>query len=312
MDLTAAIVSQLTWLTDIVCCSVVSKTWLAACRELQLHALEIPGDYEGAYKSNQEIDEVSLDSIIRLVQQWHKTGTLRNLTTFSLLLDFGCTEDCSNSGRLPDFIRSILTIAGMWDSLQHCVIHADVDMEVPASLLSSNLQSLELSLRGWKNVKKCMSLSMLHRLSSLRSLWLGPIEWDVCEDAPERFVLQSVFHQLTKLELDYLPLQVSKDFTLSGCLPNLIDLSVCVFPSDAQAVLDLPNLQSLTLKLLCVPSSVKQYARLIVPASSKLHELYVWATSQSSIRLRIQKLDLKFRCKMIEVEYNWPRCRFWP
>ena len=77
-----------------------------------------------------------------------------------------------------------------------------------------------------------------------------PIKWRLNKDAPEMCVPQSRFEQchLTKLDLGYLPLQISEGFTLSACLPRLTDLHVCVFPRKAQAVLDLPSLKKLELE----------------------------------------------------------------
>ena len=309
-DLTAAIISQLTWLPDILCCSAVCKTWLAASEKLQLHALDIPGDYEETSQNNQQLDERSLDSVTRLVLQWHEAGTFRSLASLSLQLDYSSTTlECRDSGRLPVFVMSILAIAGMWDNLQHCLIHADVDMEVPASLLSSKLQSLEIRDTSM-NVKDCMSLAMVHRFSSLRSLCLGPIEWDLREDAPQVFIMESTFHKLTKLHLQYLPLQVSTGFTLSGCLPNLTDLHVRVFPRQAQAVLDLPRLTKLTLGLLC--KTATDICRLVVRPESSLQELRVWGSADSIHKLYIRKLDLMFTCRRIGVSFNCPRLGWEP
>ena len=157
----------------------------------------------------------------------------------------------------------------MWENLQHCLINADVDMELPASLLPSTLQSLNLSFRSRENVKDVMSLSLLQRLPSLKSLGLNPVEWDLQEDAPETYFLQARSDQLKKLKLRYLPLQVSEGLTLSDCLPKLTDLHVL----KAQAVLDLPSLQRLNLKLLCkVPRPAED---LSVLPSSKLQVLTV-------------------------------------
>ena len=318
-DLTAAILSQLTWLPDILRCSAVSKTWLAASHKLQLHALDIPGDYEETEncQSHQQLHEGDLDSVARLVQHWHKTGTFCNLTSLSLHLESGCTRRCRDGDRLPGFVESIMIIAGMWDNLQHCLIHGVDKIGVPGSLLPSKLQSLEISFKDQHGFMDCMSLSLLQRLSSLRSLCIGPFLWDLDEDYEghsEEFILESTFHKLTKLHLQYLPLRVSAGFTLSGCLPNLTDLHVRVFPSEAQAVLDLPRLTKLSLGLVCKTTSGFNRSRLMMPSSSTLEELYVWGSANSCIKLCIRKLDLKFRCRMdmIDVEYNCPRFSWTP
>ena len=300
----AAILSNVTRLPDILTCSAVCKTWYAARGKLQLQALQIPADFEsGRLEPSQRIDEDGLDSTVRLIQQWHMAGTFQYLTSLSLYLELECTEACRDSGKLPGFITSILTVAGMWNSLQHCLIHADVDMEVPASLLPCSLQSLDISFRSHENVKKNMPLSVLHTFSSLKSLVLDPVEWSLNEDAPETFVLQSRFEHLTKLDLGYLPLQVSEGFTLSACLPRLTDLHVCVFPGKAQAVLDLPSLKKLELELLC--KAFDPMLTLLVPASSQLQVLDVWASTDSHVVLDVQKHDLRFRCGRVRVQYNW-------
>lgn len=153
--LTAAIVSRLVCLADILRCSAVCKTWHTACCKLQLQALSIPGDWKHRPLNSYWLNEDGLHSTVRLVQQWHTQGTFQNLTSLSLRLELECTAACLESGQLPGFLRSILTVAGMWENLQHCLINADVDMELPASLLPSTLQSLNLSFRSHRTSCLC-------------------------------------------------------------------------------------------------------------------------------------------------------------
>ncbi len=301
-DLLAAILSRLEELRDLLRCSAVSKAWNAATQKLQLASLIIPGTCEDI----EYVDIDGLPSTIQWLQEKHTQGAFAGTKTLTVCLEHAYSGACQDNELLQSHLRSILSIAGTWGTLQSCSLRGDFPIDLPASLLPKHLQQLHLDIEPDQNLGMRKPLSLFNRFMKLQSLKIAPVDeiGDQDEMDLEQYVLNSTFPQLTGLSLLDAPLHVSPSYTLAAYLPVLTDLHVCVYPRKAQAILDMKTLRFLSLTIVCKPG-LDNYADLTVYKDSKLQKLCIKGSRESLVTVTIEKVDLMFCCSLITVKHQW-------
>ena len=303
-DFLAAILSRLDELRDLLSCSAVSKAWNAASQNLQLASLVIPG----ICADIESIKWDDLSSTIQWLQEKHTQGAFAGIKILAVCLEHAYTGVC-DADLLQSHLRSILSIAGTWGTLQSCSLRGDIPMDLPADLLPKNIQQLSMDLRmepDWILRTTDKRLSLFNRLLKLQSLKITLIDdrHDQGELDLGQYILSSTFPHLTSLSLLDLPMHVSPSCRLATCLPVLTDLQVCVYVRRAQAILDLKTLRFLCLTLLCEPE-LDDHVHLIVHKDSKLQKLRIKGSCESSATVTSKKEDLMFCCSLITVKYRW-------
>jgi len=271
---------------------------------LQLASLVIPGTCEDFESDPIDID--GLPSTIQWLQEKHTQGAFAGIKILTVCLEHAYTGACHNNELLQPHLRSILSIAGTWGTLQSCSLTGDFPIDLPASLLPKNLQQLHLDIEPDQNVGMRKPLSLFNRFLNLQSLKIAPVDeiGDQDELDFEQYVLNSTFPQLTSLSLLDAPLHVSPSYTLAACLPVLTDLHICVYPRKAQAILDMKTLRFLCLTVVCKPG-LDNYAVLTVYKDSKLQKLRINGSRESLVTVIIEKVDLMFCCSLITVKHRW-------
>lgn len=301
-DLLPAILSRLEEVRDLLRCSAVSKAWNAATQKLQLASLIIPGTCEDF----EYVDIDGLPSTIQWLQEKHTQGAFAGIKTLTICLEHAYSSACQDNELLQSHLRSILSIAGTWGTLQSCSLRGDFPIDLPASLLPKHLQQLDLDIEPEQDLGMRKPLSLFNRFMNLQSLKIAPVEGtgDPDEMDLEQYVLNCTFPQLTGLSLLDAPLHVSPSYTLATYLPVLTDLHVGVYPRKAQAILDMKTLRFLRLTIVCKPG-VDKYADLTVYKNSKLQKLCIKGSRESLVTLTIEKVDLMFCCSLITVKHRW-------
>ncbi|DBA85889.1 TPA: hypothetical protein ACH3X1_005434 [Trebouxia sp. C0004] len=304
-DLLPAILSRLDALRDFLRCSAVSKSWNAATQKLQLASLIIPGQC-GDFDSDP-IDVDGLPSTIQWLQEKHAQGAFAGIKILTVCLEHAYTGTCYHNELLQSHLRSILSIAGTWGTLQSCSLRGDFPIDLPASLLPKNLQQLDLDMESDQTVGTRKPLSLFNRFLNLQSLKLAPIDniGDEDELHLQQYILNNPFPQLTSLSMPDVLLHLSPSCTLAACLPVLTDLHVCVYPRKAQAILAMKTLKFLCLTLLCKPGLDNDDADLTVYKGSKLQKLCIKGSRESLVTVTIEKVDLMFCCSLITVNHRW-------
>jgi len=266
--------------------------------------LVIPGTCEDFESDPIDID--GLPSTIQWLQEKHTQGAFAGIKILTVCLEHAYTGACHNNELLQPHLRSILSIAGTWGTLQSCSLEGDFPIDLPASLLPKNLQQLHLDIEPDQNVGMRKPLSLFNRFLNLQSLKIAPVDeiGDQDELDFEQYVLNSTFPQLTSLSLLDAPLHVSPSYTLAACLPVLTDLHICVYPRKAQAILDMKTLRFLCLTVVCKPG-LDNYADLTVYKDSKLQKLRINGSRESLVTVIIEKVDLMFCCSLITVKHRW-------
>ena len=303
-DLLAAIMSRLQGLRDLLRCSAVNKAWNAASQNLQLASLGIQRTCDDV----KPVDIYGLPITIQWLQEKHTQGAFVGIKTLRVCLEHAYTCGC-HTEPLQSHLRSILSIAGTWGTLQSCSVKGDFPMDLPASLLPKNIQQLSMDLDTELDHSIGMKkpLSLFNRFLNLQSLKIHVvIDEDELDSSPglQHYVLSSTFPQLTSLSLLDVPMHVSPSCTLATCLPVLTDLQVCVYPRKAQAILDMKTLKFLCMILLYKPG-LDNHADLTVYKDSKLQNLRIKGSHESFVTVTIEKMDLVFCCSMITVKNRW-------
>ncbi len=284
-ELTAAVLSHLDSLRDIIACSAVSKCWLATVSSLAPTSLVIPGP-------NAKLTLPATHQIQYRVQQKHSSGHLQNLHRLSVLLE--ASEDVAIilSDGLAAFGLAMVAFAGLWP-LTVVTLGGPFMLTQVVPLLPTTLQSLratvgprqELDSDGGGNI----SLARFKRLKSLRILYLN---FGGHASQEKAFELDAALPNLHDLHVSPCTTTCYID-SVAGLLPNLTHAACVVRNCDAEKFADLPCIQCLCLGLIKADDSDVSF---VVKADSRLQKLSMYVSSGVTIVIVSHKSDLCFHC----------------
>ncbi len=284
-ELTAAVLSHLDSLRDIIACSAVSKCWLATVSSLEPTSLVIPG-------LNAQLTLTVTHQILYWVQQKHSKGHFQNLHGLSVSL--AAPEDVAMiiSDGLAAFGLAMVAFAGLWP-LTDIVLGGPFMLTQVVLLLPTTLQTLratrnprqELDSDGGGNI----SLAHFKRLKSLRVLILN---FEGRASQEKAFELDAVLPNLHCLHVSPCTTTCYID-SVAGLLPNLTHAAFVVRNCDAEKFADLPCIECLSLNFIKVDDNDVSF---VVKADSHLQMLRMRASSGVTVVIVSHKSDLLFDC----------------
>lgn len=257
-----------------------------------------------AYRCNgQRLDSAGLTTTVQWLQQNHARGAFQRMQRLTILMEGQCTDECLDSNKVPEFLLSILPLVGLWDKLEQCEIFGNFSIEMAAALLPSGLQQLQLSVA--RHDAYDIKMSIFGRFSQLIHLELDLSECQTSEHSQNQIILDCTFPRMTSLCAFGMPLCIAAKHTVAACLPKVTILDVSVHSKIAQAVLDMKTL--LNLRLTIIDMS-REHEWVQVKSSSSLMKLYVAGISHKCLCLKVEKDQLSFATKNIDVQHKWS----WP
>ena len=278
-ELTAAVLSHLDSLRDIVACSAVSKCWLATVSSLAPTSLVIPGP-------DAQLTLTGTHQILYWVQQRHSSGHLQNLHRLSILLE--ASEAIIPSDGLAAFGLALVAFAGLWP-LTNIALCGPFILTQVVLLLPTTLQSLCATVNPRREVDSDgggnILLARFKRLKSLRILKLNFVGHASQEKA---FELDAALPNLHYLHVSRYTTTCFSD-SVAGLLPNLTHAAFVVRNCDAEKFADLPCIQSLCL---CLVKADNSDVSFVVKADSPLQKLIMHASSGVTIAIVSHKSNL--------------------
>jgi len=281
-ELTAAVLSHLDSLRDIIACSAVSKCWLATVSSLAPTSLVIPGP-------NAKLTLTATHQILYWVQQKHSNGHFQNLHRLSVLLT--ASEDVAMfiSDGLAAFGLAVVAFAGLWP-LTVTTLGGPFMLTQIVLLLPTTLQSLRATVDPRRELDGGnISLALFKRLKSLRFLHL---EFEGPASQEKTFALDAALPNLLCLHVSPCTTTCSID-SVSGLLPNVTHAAFVVRNCDAQKFADLPCIQCLLLGLIKADDGDVSF---MVKADSRFRKLVMYASSGVTIVIVLHKSDFCFYC----------------
>lgn len=279
VDAILHIFGSLEQLIDIVRCSAVCKIWRAAYQQLHPTSVIVVPE---AYWPYTHLKPDGLVRVVKWFQLRARSGCLDRLQRLTVKVsEDHTTKACHQDRRLERFSQSFSTLVGLWhlQSLE-LILHSPLD--TAAASLPSTLRRLKLQVRT-KDLPALVPLSMFEGVKGLEELDLEI--WNetvVASQLDERqqtsgFIVNAQLNALTNLRLSPWPVMVPADNnTLSCYMPKLQHMNVFVSAPDAQSLIDLASLRTLSLNVLWFPEPGLNYQdTLEISASSHLCFLFL-------------------------------------
>ena len=288
------ILAKLEDLVDVVRCSAVCKSWQAACQRVHPTSIYITPDlYYEAVVFNPE----GLNGVLKWLQLKNRAGCFNNLHRLAVSVNEGyCTFDCSQDQCLQFFSQSIVALAGSWHLLRFSMsLHSPLDMAVP--MLPPSLRHLVLEVHT-AILPESVSLSMFEGLRELQKLELKLCSHEEQSVIDQRqrtahFGVDAHLSTVTSLVLSPWAIDMPAGKTLSDDMPSLQHLDVYATPGQAQVLLDLASLHTLTLNIISF-GAMHEHHWLKVCASSHLHFLKLFCSSPNSITLLMNNANVEY------------------
>ena len=101
------------------------------------------------------------------------------------------------------------------------------------------------------------------------------------------------FSALTSLKLSPWQIRIPAEKTLSDYMPKLQKLNVCVNPRQAQSVMDLATLHTLTLNIICF-HILDEFQQVEVRASSQLRFLKVLSSTTNNLTFCVKNTNVQY------------------
>ena len=286
------VLTEVKHLVDFVRCSAVCKSWQAACQRVHPTSIYVVPDRKG-FVFNPE----GLDKVLKWLQLKNRAGCLHSLQKICVAVDgdYDCTPDCRNEQRLQFFTQSIVALAGSWHLLScTLLLHSPIDMAVP--MLPPSLRELVLEVRTG-TLPECVSLWMFEGLRELQKLELLLSSEEEPSVVAQRqrtaeFRVDAHLSALTSLQLSPWVISMPADQTLSDYMPSLQKLNVYVIPAQAQSLLDLASLHTLTLTIASILHELESH-KLEVRASSHLRFLNVFCSLSNNLILHVSNASVR-------------------
>lgn len=194
-----------------------------------------------------------------------------------------------------DFMRSLLTLAGSWE-LHSCHIHGCLSLRAAAALLPSCLQHIALSSTDMEPMD-CFVLKDMQRFPDLCTLQFA-------SDIPESLYLTVCLPSLSTLHVHGNLVLTVTSMSLLQILPNMRHLACCVYDTDLQKVLSMPQLVYARLDVEC-PEETGLY--ITVGATSKLRFLVLKSLPFQELQLSVFQPLLSYfvHCSGVDIKHNF-------
>ena len=288
------ILAKLEDIADLVRCSAVCKSWQAACQRVHPTSIYITPDlYLDAIVFKPE----KLVGVVKWLQLKSREGCFNNLQRLCVSVNaVNCTPGCSKDQCLQFFSQSIVALAGAWHLLRYKMsLYSPLDMAVP--MLPPSLRHLVLKVHT-AILPESVSLSLFEGLRELQKLELVLCTREEQSVIAQRkrtahFRVDAHLSTVTSLILSPWAIDMPAGKILSDYMPSLQHLDVYATPAQAQTLLHLASLHTLTLNIMFF-GSMHELHWLEVCASSHLRFLKLYCPPHNSMTLLVSNANVQY------------------